>query len=106
MTLEVRPLVIPAVPEALALDLARTAVLVVDMQNDFGAAGGMFHRAGIDIAPIQAAVTPTARVLAAARAAAIPVIYHTMEFRPDLSDAGAWGSVTARPRRTNQRAAC
>ena len=26
---------------------ARTAALVVDMQNDFGANGGMFDRAGI-----------------------------------------------------------
>ncbi|HLZ68803.1 MAG TPA: cysteine hydrolase [Dehalococcoidia bacterium] len=82
-------LVIPATPDPLTLDVTRTAVLVIDMQNDFGAEGGMFQRAGIDITPIQAAVAPTARVLAAARAVALPVIYLTMEFRPDLSDAGA-----------------
>lgn len=80
---------IDAQPDPLTLDPAMTAVLVVDMQNDFGAQGGMFHRAGIDIAPIQAAVAPTARVLRAARAAGLPVIYLTMAFRPDLADAGA-----------------
>jgi nicotinamidase-related amidase len=36
-------------------------VIVVDMQNDFGSRGGMFHRAGIDISMIQRAVAPTGR---------------------------------------------
>ena len=80
---------IDAQPDRLSLDTAKTAVIVCDMQNDFGAKGGMFHRAGIDIAPIQAAVAPTARVLGAARAAGVKIVYLKMEFRPDLSDAGA-----------------
>ena len=80
---------IDAQPDRLSLDTAKTAVIVCDMQNDFGAEGGMFHRAGIDIAPIQAAVAPTARVLGAARAAGVQIVYLKMEFRPDLSDAGA-----------------
>jgi nicotinamidase-related amidase len=41
-----------ATPEAILLDIATTAVLVVDMQNDFGSKGGMFDRAGIDISGI------------------------------------------------------
>ena len=76
-------------PRSLALDPAATAVIVVDMQNDFGAEGGMFHRAGIPIAAIQAAVAPTARVLAAARRAGIQIVYLKMQFEPDLSDAGS-----------------
>jgi ureidoacrylate peracid hydrolase len=64
-------------------------VLVIDMQNDFGAPGGMFARAGIDIGAIRAAVAPTARVLAAARAARMAIVYLKMGFRPDLSDLGA-----------------
>jgi nicotinamidase-related amidase len=79
---------IEAKPQPIAIDVARTAVIVVDMQNDFGADGGMFHRAGIDISMIRRAVAPTARVLTAARASRIPVIYLKMAFRPDLSDAG------------------
>lgn len=58
------------------------------MQNDFGAPGGMFARAGIDIGEIRAAVAPTARVLAAARAARMGVVYLKMGFRADLSDLG------------------
>lgn len=75
-------------PGPISIDPARTAVLVVDMQNDFGAKGGMFDRAGIDITLIQKAVGPTGQVLAAARKAGIRVVYLKMEHKGDLSDAG------------------
>src|SRR3990172_4894814 len=67
-----------AKPEAITFDPARTAVIVVDMQNDFGSKGGMFDRAGIDISGIQKAVGPTAKVLAAARKAGVKIIYLKM----------------------------
>ncbi len=79
---------IEAKPEPTTIDLARTAVVVVDMQNDFGAEGGMFHRAGVDIASIRQAIVPTARVLAAARTSGVKIVYLKMEYRPDLSDVG------------------
>jgi ureidoacrylate peracid hydrolase len=82
-----------AKPEPISLDTARTAVLVVDMQNDFGSKGGLLDRAGIDISGIQQAVGPTANVLAAARQAKIPILYLKMGFRPDLSDLGAPDSL-------------
>jgi ureidoacrylate peracid hydrolase len=89
MTRPVQPIqVTNARPEAFVLDPRRTAVLVIDMQNDFGAPGGMFDAAGIDISGIRAVVPATARVLAAARDAGMPVVYLKMAFRPDLSDAG------------------
>jgi ureidoacrylate peracid hydrolase len=81
-------IVVNAKPEALAITPAQSAVIVVDMQNDFGSKGGMFALAGIDISGIRNAVAPTARVLAAARRAGISVVYLKMGFRPDLSDAG------------------
>jgi ureidoacrylate peracid hydrolase len=79
---------IDAKPEPIAIDTAETAVIVVDMQNDFGSKGGMFDRAGIDISMIQRAMAPTARVLAAARKAGIRIVYLKMAFQPDLSDMG------------------
>jgi ureidoacrylate peracid hydrolase len=81
--------VVDARPEPLAIEPATTAVIVVDMQNDFGAEGGMFSRAGIPIADIATVVEPIARVLAAARRAGMRVVYLTMQFEPDLSNAGA-----------------
>lgn len=79
---------IDARPEPLVIDPSRTALIVVDMQNDFGAEGGMFHRAGIPISGIQATVAPTARALTAARRAKIQIVYLKMQFEPDLCDAG------------------
>jgi ureidoacrylate peracid hydrolase len=71
------------------MDASRTAVIVVDMQNDFASEGGAFARAGLDIVPVQKIIAPTARVLAAARDTGMKVIYLKMAFRPDLSDVGA-----------------
>ncbi len=81
-----------AKPAPVTIDPARAAVLVVDMQNDFGAKGGMFDLAGIDISGIQLAVAPTARVMTAARKAGMKIVFLKMGFRPDLSDLGAEGS--------------
>ena len=84
-----RGVTLVAKPAPITFDLAKTVVMVVDMQNDFGSKGGMFDRAGFDISIIQRAVPPTAKVLAAARNAGIKIIYLKMGFRPDLSDLGA-----------------
>ncbi len=84
-----RPVTIEAKPGPINVDMARTAIVVVDMQNDFGARGGMLDRAGIGISMIQRAVEPTARVLAAGRAAGVKVVYLKMGFKPDLSDLGS-----------------
>jgi ureidoacrylate peracid hydrolase len=79
---------LPARPAAIAIDPIRTALLVVDMQNDFGARGGMFDRAGVDISGIQAVVPTVQSVLALARQAGMPVVYLKMGYRADLRDAG------------------
>ncbi len=88
-----RLLKVDAKPVPITIDAAKTAVIVVDMENDFGSKGGMFDLAGIDISGIQKAVAPTGRVLAAARTAGIRVVYLKMGYRPDLSDLGAADSV-------------
>lgn len=84
---------INAEPGPVTFDVKESAVLVVDMQNDFGSQGGMFDRAGIDISGIQKAIGPTAKVLTAARTAGVRVFYLKMGYLPDLSDLGAPDSV-------------
>jgi ureidoacrylate peracid hydrolase len=79
---------IEAKPEPINIEPLKTALLVIDMQNDFGTKGGMFDRAGLDISMIQATVQPTSKVLVAARNIGIPIVYLKMGFRPDLSDLG------------------
>jgi ureidoacrylate peracid hydrolase len=87
------PVTLNAKPEQIAIDPARTAVIVVDMENDFAARGGMFDRAGVDISGAQKAIAPTAKVLAAARQAGLKIVYLKMGYRPDLSDLGETDSV-------------
>ena len=89
MALKSNQFTIAARPEPIGFDVGTTAVVVVDMQNDFGHNDGMFGRAGIDLSGIQATITPTAHALAAARTAGIKIVYLKMAFRDDLSDAGA-----------------
>jgi Isochorismatase family len=60
-----------AKPEPIAIDPARCAVIVVDMENDFVAKGGMFDRAGRDISGAQKAIPSIAKVLAAGRQAGL-----------------------------------
>lgn len=85
----VRTTTLPAKPQPLNLDLTRCAVLVIDMQNEFGSIGGMFDRAGIDISVIRNVIKPTTSVLDNARKLGIPIIYLKMQHRTDLADLGS-----------------
>ena len=79
---------VEARPGPIVVDPSATAIVVVDMQNDFATPGGMFDRAGIPIEGIQAIVEPIRLVLDAGRAAGMPAVFLKMQFAADLSDAG------------------
>jgi ureidoacrylate peracid hydrolase len=83
-----RPVELPADPKPVEIDLDRTAVIVVDMQNAFASAGGMLDIAGIDVRPAREAVGNARMVCEAARAARLPIIYLTIGYPPDQSTAG------------------
>ena len=73
-----------------AMELTRdhTALIVVDMQNSFCADDGGCGKPGLPIQNLQAAIEPCVRLIAAARAANIPVIYTRYMYRPDYADGG------------------
>jgi ureidoacrylate peracid hydrolase len=77
-----------AKPEPVVVDLAQTALVVVDMQNAFLSKGGMFDLAGFDISGAEKAIEVNRRVLATTRAAGVKVIYLQMTYSADLSNAG------------------
>ena len=79
---------IEAKPQPITVNTTQTAVMVVDMQNDFCSKGGMFDRAGVNISMVQKVVGPTRKVLLAAREAGIRSVYLKMGFLADLSDLG------------------
>ena len=78
---------VSAAPEALAIDPARTAVIMIDMQRDFLEPGGFGETLGNDVSLLQAAVEPCAALLEVARMHGLLVIHTREGHRPDLSDA-------------------
>jgi nicotinamidase-related amidase len=69
------------------LDLARTALLCIDWQQDFCGPGGYVDQMGYDISLTRRGVAPTRVVLEACREIPGFTIVHTREgHKPDLSD--------------------
>jgi len=78
---------VEAEPAALSIDLARTALVLIDMQRDFLEPGGFGEALGNDVGHLRRAIAPCVRLLAAARAAGVLVVHTREGHRPDLSDA-------------------
>jgi nicotinamidase-related amidase len=78
---------IEAEPGMLEVDLARTALLIIDMQRDFLEPGGFGEALGNDVKLLARAVAPCRRLLKGARAAKMLVIHTREGHRPDLTDA-------------------
>jgi ureidoacrylate peracid hydrolase len=82
-------LAVPAEPEPVKIDTARTAIVVVDMQNAFCSKGGMFDVLwGLDVVKVGRVVKANKKVIEAARSAGIKTVYLRMAYRPDLANAG------------------
>jgi ureidoacrylate peracid hydrolase len=77
-----------AKPEPVEVDLSKSAVVVVDMQNAFASKNGMLDIAGADLSGAPRVVSVIGEVLSAARRARMPVIYLQMGYQADLSDSG------------------
>lgn len=57
------------------IEPARTALVLIDIQVDFGAPDGEMAKRGMDIGPAQAAVTQAQALADAARAAGVAVVF-------------------------------
>jgi ureidoacrylate peracid hydrolase len=88
---------LPTRPEPLEIELARAAIVVVDMQNAFATAGGLLDLAGVDISGAAAVTQSIAGLLPAARACGVPVVYLQTGYKPDLSNGG--GERSPNPRK-------
>ena len=100
-----------AAPRDVIVDLARSAIIVVDMQNDFCANDGHLSRSGLDCSGAQQLIAPINRLLACARAKDVPIIWLSWAVRQDrlnmspsmpsihgasdplLQSKGGWGAI-------------
>lgn len=73
------------------VDPAHTALVVVDVQNDFCAPDGYFAQRGCDLTLMEQMVPRIRRVLEAARGIGLPVVFTQTTHEPDYANiAPAW----------------
>src|SRR5579862_9359029 len=77
---------VPAEPYAFDLTPAQCALVMIDMQRDFLEPGGFGAMLGNDVAQLRRTIEPNRRLLAAWRAAGLPVIHTREGHKPDLTD--------------------
>ncbi len=77
-----------AEPAPLQMDLSRTAIIIVDMQNTFCKKGGGFDLGGRDISLIPATYEPINRIAEAARAKKVKVVYIVHRLTADAREVG------------------
>jgi nicotinamidase-related amidase len=77
-------------------DRRRTALVIVDMQNDFVSSAGAMARFGFDVSDVQAIVAALGRLLDAARQAGVPV-FHTRMVNDARRNAPSWTAFWGDP---------
>jgi len=77
---------VAALPQPITLDLTRTAVVVIDMQNDFCHPNGWLGSIGVDVAPARAPIPTLVEHLPTLRAAGSSVIWLNWGTRVDRAN--------------------
>lgn len=93
-----RPVIVDARPAAVEFDLARAALVVVDMQNDFCHPDGWFARKGVDVAPLRVPIAAINALTGPMREASAPVVWVNWGVRADAANLPA--STLFRGKRT------
>lgn len=87
--LEPRPIILPTETKTLRLDLAKAAIAIIDMQNDFCHPDGWLAHIGVDVTPARAPIHPLKALLPDLRTAQVPIVWLNWGNRPDLLNISA-----------------
>ena len=68
------------------IDWNKSALIVIDMQNDFCHPQGWLAGIGVDVTPARAPIKPLAKLLPKLRKAGVPVLWVNWGNRPDLAN--------------------
>ncbi|MFU8927266.1 cysteine hydrolase [Acinetobacter puyangensis] len=83
------PLHLQTEPQKLIIDLNQTAIVIVDMQNDFCTAKGWVDHIGSNYQIDRSPIEPLQQLLPTLRQHDVPVIWLNWGHRPDLANAPA-----------------
>lgn len=79
-----RSITLPTDTKTLRLDLAKAALLVIDMQNDFCHPDGWLAHIGVDVTPARDPIGPLQQLLPLLRQVSVPIVWVNWGNRPDL----------------------
>jgi ureidoacrylate peracid hydrolase len=77
-----------AKPDPIDIDLHRTAVIVVDMQNAFVSKGGLFDYVGMDISGAPSVIENNKKIIHAARNEGCKIVFLKMSYDSDYANSG------------------
>ncbi|WP_315792145.1 isochorismatase family cysteine hydrolase [Fischerella sp. JS2] len=87
--LDPQPVILATETKSLRLDLAKAAILIIDMQNDFCHPNGWLAHIGVDVTPARQPIKPLQNLLPTLRAIGVPIVWINWGNRPDLLNISA-----------------
>jgi nicotinamidase-related amidase len=84
-----QPVILTTATKQLRIDLAKTAIIVIDMQNDFCHPDGWLAHIGVDVKPARKPIQPLQKLLPVLRKVNIPVVWLNWGNRQDLMNISA-----------------
>ncbi|MGA7935966.1 MAG: isochorismatase family cysteine hydrolase [Kovacikia sp.] len=84
-----KPITLKAETKTLRLDLAKAAIVVIDMQNDFCHPDGWLAHIGVDVTPARSPIAPLQGLLPVLRSLQVPILWLNWGNRPDLLNISA-----------------
>lgn len=84
--LPLQPAQMAAQPQSIAVDLCKSALIIIDMQNDFCSRDGWLGSLGVDLSGTWKIYDPINAVLGAAHARTVPVVWVNWGVRADRAN--------------------
>lgn len=84
-----QPVILSTETKTLRIDLAKTVIIVIDMQNDFCHPDGWLSHIGVDVSPARKPIEPLQKLLPQLRSHGVPVIWLNWGNRRDLLNISA-----------------
>ncbi|BAZ79718.1 MAG: cysteine hydrolase family protein [Sphaerospermopsis kisseleviana] len=84
-----QPVILTTETKTVRIDLAKTAIIIIDMQNDFCHPDGWLAHIGVDVTPARQPIVPLQNLLPQLRAVNVPIIWLNWGNRPDLLNISA-----------------